>query len=92
MMNPVLFADLCDNIQKMNKEQLEELARMATERVEERQERFEQLCAGLYDYLEAINEEFPNSHVYLTKSPTEKIDLMDYIIPENTFECCEIGD
>lgn len=92
MMNPVLFADLCDNIQKMNKEQLRELAQRCEERIDERKERFEQLCAGLYNYLEAINEEFPNSHVYLTKSPTEKIDLMDYIIPEETFEICEIGD
>lgn len=92
MMNPVKFADLCDNIQKMNKEQLEELARMATERIEERQERFENLCAGFYDYLQAIQDEFPNAHVYLVHGNAEKFDVMDCIIPQKTFEICEIGD
>lgn len=92
MMNAVKFADLCDNIKNMNKEQLEELARMATERIDERQERFEHLCSGLYNYLQTIFDEFPNAHVYLCKDGKQDLDLMDFIIPHNTFECCEIGD
>ena len=92
MMNAVKFADLCDNIKDMNKEQLEELARMATERIEERQERFEQLCAGFYDCLATIQEEFPNAKVYLCKCGGPDVDVMDLIIPEKEWEVCEIGD
>lgn len=92
MMNEVKFADLCDNLQKMNEEQLRQLSEMAMDRIVERRDRFESLCAGLYSYLDAIFEEFPNAKVYLRKSPTELIDLMDYIVPEETYEICEIGD
>ena len=92
MMNPVRFADICDNVQNMNKEQLRALAQMCEERIDERQERFEQLCAGLYDYLHIIQEEFPNAHVYLCKNGAPDLDLMDYIIPEKEWEICEIGD
>jgi hypothetical protein len=80
MMNPVRFADLCDNVQNMNKEQLRTLAQMCEERIDERQERFEHLCSGLYDYLQTIFDEFPNAHVYLCKdgkciTTWEKFDL-----------------
>ena len=92
MINPVRFADLCDNIQNMNKEQLRTLAQMCEERIDERQERFEQLCNRFYNYLEDIQKEFPNAHVYLCKDGKLDLDLMDYIIPQNTYECCEIGD
>ena len=92
MMNAIKFEDLCYEIKNMNKEQLEELARMATERIEERQARFEQLCAGFYDYLHTIQEEFPSSKVYLIHGAGEKFDVMDCIIPEKEWEICEIGD
>ena len=92
MMNPVRFADLCDNVKNMNKEQLRALAQMCEERIDERQERFEQLCNGMYNYLQTIFDEFPNAHVYLCKNGKPDLDLMDYIIPQNTYECCEIGD
>ena len=91
MMNPVRFADLCDNVQNMNRDQLRALAQMCEERIDERQERFEHLCSGLYDYLQAIFDEFPNAHVYLCKDVKPDLDLIDFIIPKNTFECCEIG-
>lgn len=92
MLNPVRFADLCDNVQNMNREQLRTLAQMCEERIDERQERFEQLCNGFYDYLEDIQREFPNAHVYLIHGNAQKFDVMDCLIPQNTFECCEIGD
>ena len=92
MINSVKFADLCDDLQNMSKAQLQMLAQMCEERINERQERFEFLCAGLYDYLQTILCEFPNAHVYLCKNGKPNLDLMDYIIPQNTYECCEIGD
>ena len=92
MMNAIKFEDLCYEIKNMNKKQLEELARMATEQIEERQERFEQLCAGFYDYLHTIQEEFPNAKVYLCKCGEPDVDVMDLIIPEKEWEICEIGD
>lgn len=92
MIDSVLFADLCGKIQKMNAEQLRELAQRCEERIDERKQRFEHLCSGLYDYLQAIFDEFPNAHVYLCKNGKPDLNLMDYIIPQNTYECCEIGD
>ena len=92
MMNAIKFTDICDSVKEMNKTQLEELARVATERIEERQERFEQLCAGFYDYLHTIQEEFPNAKVYLIHGNAEKFDVMYCIIPEKEWEICEIGD
>lgn len=92
MMHEVKFADICGNIKSMNKEQLQTLAKMCEERIDERQERFEQLCAGFYDYLHTIQEEFPNAKVYLIHGNAEKFDVMDCIIPEKEWEICEIGD
>lgn len=92
MMNAIKFTDICDSVKEMNKTQLEELARVATEQIEERQERFEQLCAGFYDYLYTIQEEFPNAKVYLCKCGEPDVDVMDLIIPEKEWEICEIGD
>jgi hypothetical protein len=92
MMHEVKFADICGNIKNMNKEQLRTLAQMCEQRIDERQERFEHLCSGFYDYLQAIQDEFPNAKVYLVHGNAHKFDVMDCIIPQNTFECCEIGD
>ena len=92
MMHDVRFADICDKITEMNAKQLRELAERCEDRIVERRQRFEMLCNGLYDYLQTIFDEFPNAHVYLCKDGKPDLDLMDFIIPEQTFECCEIGD
>ena len=92
MMNEVLFADLCDNLKKMNEAQLKALAEMAEERIVERRDRFEQLCAGFYDYLRSLQEEFLNAKVYLCQKGEPDFDVMDLIIPEKMWEVCEIGD
>lgn len=72
MMNEVKFADLLDQVQKMDKEQLLTLADACATRIEERQARFDYLCGELEKYLEAIYQEFPNAHIYLTKTPTPR--------------------
>lgn len=92
MMNEVKFADLLDQVQKMDKQQLLTLADACATRIEERQERFDYLCGELEKYLEAIYQEFPNAHIYLTKTPTQDIDLLDYILPEDFLKICQIGD
>ena len=92
MMHDVKFADICDKITEMNAKQLRELAQRCEERIDERRQRFEHLCSGFYDYLQAIQDEFPNAKVYLVHGNAQKFDVMDCIIPQNTFECCEIGD
>ena len=92
MMHDVRFADICDKITEMNAKQLRELAVRCEDRIVERRQRFEMLCNGFYNYLEDLQREFPNAHVYLCQNGGPDFDVMDLIIPEQTFECCEIGD
>ena len=92
MMHDIRFADICDKITEMNAKQLRELAERCEDRIVERRQRFEMLCNGFYNYLEDIQNEFPNAHVYLCQNGAPDFDVMDLIIPEQTFECCEIGD
>ena len=92
MMHDVKFADICDKITEMNAKQLRELAERCEDRIVERRQRFEMLCNGFYNYLEDLQKEFPNAHVYLCQNGGPDFDVMDLIIPEQTFECCEIGD
>jgi hypothetical protein len=92
MMPDVRFADICDKITEMNAQQLRELAQRCEERIDERKQQFEILCNGFYNYQQDIQNEFPNAHVYLCQNGGPDFDVMDLIIPEQTFECCEIGD
>ena len=92
MMNDVLYADLLDKLSGMSMSQLEHLELSAREAQEERRERFDFLCGELEKYLETLFNEFPNCHIYLTKSPQESVDLMDLILPKNFLEKCKIGD
>lgn len=92
MMNEVRFADLLDQVQKMDKNQLLTLADACATRIEERQERFDYLCGELEKYLEAIFQEFPNSHIYLTHGNAQPFDILDCILPQNFLQKCEIGD
>ena len=91
-MHDVKFADICDKITEMNAKQLRELAERCEDRIVERRQRVEMLCNGFYNYLEDLQKEFPNAHVYLCQNGGPDFDVMDLIIPEQTFECCEIGD
>lgn len=92
MMNEVKFADLLEALDECGMAQLDQALERIIDRKVERQERFEQLCAGLYDYLHCLNEEFPNSSVYLVKDGQPDVDLMDYIIPKEMWKICKIGD
>lgn len=87
MMNEVRFADLMDNLSKMNESQLLTLAEAASDRIIERRGRFTTLCENLARDLQILFDEFPNATV-----PLGGIDLMDHIVPEDFVDSCEIGD
>ena len=87
MMNEVRFADLMDNLSKMNESQLQTLAEAASDRIIERRDRFTTLCENLVRDLQILFNEFPNATV-----PLGEIDLMDHMIPVDFVDSCDIGD
>lgn len=92
MMNNVKYADLLDHLNEMSQSQLANLLTATAERMEERVDRFQYLCRQLKMYLDTIFQEFPNAKLPLTKTTAGEIDLMDYIVPSDFVEKCEIGD
>lgn len=92
MMNEVRYADLLDKLGEMSQSQLAGLLTATEDRMTERLDRFQYLCKQLEMYLDTIFKEFPDANVYLVKSPTEQINLLDYIIPQDFLEKWEIGD
>lgn len=92
MMNEVRYADLLDHLKEMNQAQLAGLLTATEDRMAERLDRFHYLCGQVKMYLDVIFEEFPNSKLPLTKTTAGEIDLMDYIVPSDFVEKCEIGD
>ena len=92
MMNEVRYADLLDHLNEMNQAQLANLLTATENRMTERIDRFQYLCGQVKTYLDTIFQEFPNSKLPLTKTTADEIDLMDYIVPSDFVEKCEIGD
>lgn len=54
----------------------------------EKERRFYSFVHDLRVSLERLHNEFPNSNVFLTITPNEKIDIMDFIIPADFEETC----
>lgn len=92
MMNEVRYADLLDHLNEMSQAQLANLLTATEDRMTERLDRFKYLCGQVKTYLDIIFQEFPNSKLPLTKTTAGEIDLMDYIVPNDFVEKCEIGD
>lgn len=92
MMNDVRYADLLDKLGEMSQAQLAGLLTATEDRMTERLDRFKYLCGQVKMYLDVIFDEFPNSKLPLTKTTAGEIDLMDYIVPSDFVEKCEIGD
>ena len=92
MMNEVRYADLLDHLNEMSQIQLANLLTATEDRMTERLDRFKYLCGQVQIYLDTIFKEFPNSKLPLTKTTAGEIDLMDYIVPNDFVEKCEIGD
>ena len=59
--------------------------------MENGKERFNSLVIILENTLRAIDAEFPDAIIPLVVSPTETIDIMDYIIPANFANKCQMG-
>lgn len=92
MMDDVKYADLFDHLNEMSQTQLANLLTATEDQMTARMDRFQYLCKQVKVYLDTIFQEFPNAKVPLTKTPTDEIDLMDYIVPCDFVEKCEIGD
>lgn len=92
MMNDVQYADLLDHLNEMSQSQLAHLLTATEDRMIERLDRFHHLCGQVKTTLDIIFQEFPNSKLPLTKITAGEIDLMDYIVPSDFVEKCEIGD
>lgn len=92
MMNNVQYADLLDHLNEMSQSQLAHLLTATEDRMTERLDRFYYLCGQVKTALDIIFQEFPNSKLPLTKTTAGEIDLMDYIVPNDFVEKCEIGD
>lgn len=59
--------------------------------MENGKERFNNLIVVLEDTLRAINAEFPDATIPLIVSPTKNIDIMDYIVPADFADKCQMG-
>ena len=92
MMNEVRYADLLDHLSEMSQAQLTNLLTATEDRMTERIDRFQYLCGQVKVYLDTIFQEFPDAKLPLAKTTAGEIDLMDYIVPSDFVEKCEIGD
>lgn len=86
------FANLLEQLGDMSQSQLAQVVTATEDILAGRLSRFNHLCAQLEGALRAIDIEFPNANVYLSKSPTEQVNLMDLLIPQDFVKKCEIGD
>ena len=75
---------------KMTVTQLNAIIKEAEEVRDEKLARFDNLCINLREAIAMIDIEFPNANIYLEKSPYERINIMEYIVPQNFLEICEI--
>ena len=58
-----------------------------------REEKFNSLCEDLYNILTDLNTNYPRAIVpMLVVTPTEKLDVLDYIVNKNYIEECKIND
>jgi hypothetical protein len=78
----------------MDANQLKELAlaTLTQERLDWRKNHFKGLITTLEDTLRTLQGTFPNAVIPLVVSPTETIDLMDYIIPADFVDRCQMGE
>lgn len=92
MMDNEHFANLLERLGDMSQSQLAQVVTTTEDILAGRLNRFNHLCTQLEGALRAIDIEFPNANVYLSKSPTEQVNLMDLLIPQDFVKKCEIGD
>lgn len=91
MVKPEIYDEIINQLSNMDSNQLKTLAILSQGTLDRRKNFFDDLVTTLADTLRTINAEFPNAVIPLVVSPTETIDLMDYIIPADFADKCQMG-
>lgn len=82
---------IMEDLEKISLEELREVLSQAESMVEEKEKRFARLIDTLYRTLDELQNEFPQAYVPVQVSPSEMLDLMDYMIPKDYKEKVYIG-
>lgn len=79
-------------VSKLSLGELTELSSAINNTLIEKRQKFQQLVMTLEDTLNEIFYNYPNAKLPLVVSPTEEVDIMDLIIPQDFANRCEMGD
>ena len=79
-------------VSKLSLEELNELSNAIDNTLIEKRQKFQQLVITLEETLNEIFDNYPNAKLPLVVSPTEEVDIMDLIIPQDFANRCEMGD
>ena len=79
-------------VSKLSLEELSELSNVIDNTLIEKRQKFQQLVKTLEETLNEIFDNYPNAKLPLVVSPTEEVDIMDLIIPQDFANRCEMGD
>ena len=77
---------------KLSLGELTELSSVIDNALIEKRQKFQQLVTTLEETLNEIFDNYPNAKLPLVVSPTEEVDIMDLIIPQDFANRCEMGD
>lgn len=79
-------------VSKLSLGELTELSSVINNALIEKRQKFQQLVMTLEETLNEIFDNYPNAKLPLVVSPTEEVDIMDLIIPQDFANRCEMGD
>ena len=79
-------------VSKLSLGELTELSSVINNTLIEKRQKFQQLVMTLEETLNEIFDNYPNAKLPLVVSPTEEVDIMDLIIPQDFANRCEMGD
>ena len=79
-------------VSKLSLGELTELSSVIDSTLIEKRQKFQQLVKTLEETLNEIFDNYPNAKLPLVVSPTEEVDIMDLIIPQDFANRCEMGD
>ena len=79
-------------VSKLSLGELTELSSVIDNALIEKRQKFQQLVMTLEETLSEIFDNYPNAKLPLVVSPTEEVDIMDLIIPQDFANRCEMGD
>lgn len=79
-------------VSKLSFGELTELSSVISNTLIEKRQKFQQLVMTLEETLNEIFDNYPNARLPLVVSPTEEVDIMDLIIPQDFANRCEMGD